>query len=121
MLLRRPRAGRGVRCLPILARMRRTHVLAVAALVAACGAAAWSADPVAYDDAYISYRYADNAVRGLGVVFNPGERVEGYTNFAWTAIHALPERLGWSPSWAMAPHPTPSGSWQPSPDGGHPW
>ena len=29
------------------------------------------------DDAYISYHYAENLVRGKGLVFNPGERVEG--------------------------------------------
>lgn len=35
------------------------------------------------DDAYISFRYAENLVAGRGLVFNPGERVEGYTNFLW--------------------------------------
>jgi arabinofuranosyltransferase len=36
------------------------------------------------DDAYISFRYADNLAAGNGLVFNPGERVEGYSNFLWT-------------------------------------
>ena len=40
----------------------------------------------AVDDAYISFRYAQNAIRGYELVFNPGERVEGFTNFLWTAI-----------------------------------
>src|SRR5574341_519150 len=40
----------------------------------------------AVDDAYISFRYAQNAIRGYGLVFNPGERVEGFTNFLWTAM-----------------------------------
>jgi arabinofuranosyltransferase len=35
------------------------------------------------DDAYISFRYARNLVLGHGLVFNLGERVEGYTNFLW--------------------------------------
>lgn len=35
------------------------------------------------DDAFISFRYAKNFVDGHGLVFNPGERVEGYTNFLW--------------------------------------
>jgi len=35
------------------------------------------------DDAYISYRYAENLVRGEGLVFNHGERVEGYSNFLY--------------------------------------
>jgi len=34
------------------------------------------------DDAYITYRYAENLSKGLGLVYNPGLRVEGYTNFA---------------------------------------
>ncbi len=33
------------------------------------------------DDAFISYRYVKNFLNGDGLVFNPGERVEGYTNF----------------------------------------
>lgn len=33
----------------------------------------------AYDDAYITYRYADNLRRGLGLVYNPGEWVLGTT------------------------------------------
>ena len=37
----------------------------------------------------ISMRYADNLVRGYGLVWNPGERVEGNTNFGWTLLLAL--------------------------------
>lgn len=40
------------------------------------------------DDAFISFRYAHNFARGLGLVYNQGERVEGYTNFLWTIIIA---------------------------------
>ena len=46
------------------------------------------------DDAFISFRYARNLVDGLGLVFNPGERVEGYTNFLWTVLLALCQALG---------------------------
>ena len=49
------------------------------------------------DDAYISLVYARNWVEGLGLVFNPGMRVEGYTNFLWTMLMAVPLRLGWDP------------------------
>jgi len=49
------------------------------------------------DDAFISYRYADNLVRGHGLVFNPGERVEGYTNPLWTLIIAGLQLLGMEP------------------------
>ncbi len=41
------------------------------------------------DDAYISYRYAHNLFRGNGLVFNPGERVEGYSNFLYTLLMSL--------------------------------
>ena len=40
------------------------------------------------DDAYISYRYARNLLDGHGLVYNVGERVEGYTNFLWTVLLA---------------------------------
>lgn len=46
------------------------------------------------DDAFISFRYAVNLSNGLGLVFNPGERVEGYTNFLWTVLLACCHRLG---------------------------
>jgi arabinofuranosyltransferase len=49
------------------------------------------------DDAFISFRYADNLVRGAGLVFNPGEPVEGYTNFLWTLLVAAGMRLGLDP------------------------
>jgi arabinofuranosyltransferase len=38
------------------------------------------------DDAFISYRYAGNFLEGKGLVFNSGERVEGYTNFFFIVI-----------------------------------
>jgi hypothetical protein len=38
------------------------------------------------DDAYISYRYAENLARGQGLVFNRGERVEGYSNFLYVLM-----------------------------------
>jgi arabinofuranosyltransferase len=54
----------------------------------------WSGHDLALDDAFISFRYARNLADGLGLVFNPGERVEGYTNFLWTVALALCRRLG---------------------------
>ena len=41
------------------------------------------------DDAYISYRYARNLSDGVGLVWNPGQHVEGYSNFLWVALLAL--------------------------------
>ncbi len=46
------------------------------------------------DDAYISYRYARNLSDGLGLVWNPGQHVEGYSNFLWVEIIAGLHRLG---------------------------
>lgn len=40
------------------------------------------------DDAFISFRYARNLVEGNGLVFNVGERVEGFTNLLWTLLLA---------------------------------
>lgn len=49
------------------------------------------------DDAFISFRYASNFARGHGLVFNPGERVEGYTNFLWVLILTAGIRIGVDP------------------------
>jgi hypothetical protein len=46
------------------------------------------------DDCFISFRYALNLVDGHGLVFNPGERVEGYTNFLWVLMMAGGMKLG---------------------------
>jgi hypothetical protein len=54
------------------------------------------ADPF-HDDSYISLRYADNLVAGNGLVFNVGERVEGFTNPLWTLLGAAFIGLGLAP------------------------
>lgn len=41
------------------------------------------------DDAYISARYGRMLAMGHGLVFNPGERVEGITNFGWSVWMGL--------------------------------
>ena len=45
------------------------------------------------DDMMVSMRYARSLAEGHGLVFNPGERVEGYSNFAWTLVMALVHQL----------------------------
>ena len=50
------------------------------------------------DDAMISMRYARNLANGAGLVYNAGERVEGYTDFLWVIVMAAahlvaPDRL----------------------------
>jgi len=52
------------------------------------------------DDAYISLRYARNLVEGHGLVFNHGDRLEGYTNFLWILLSTPAFALGIDPlSW----------------------
>ena len=51
------------------------------------------------DDTYISLVYAKHLAMGEGLVFNPGERVEGYTNFLWTLVLALPHIAGLDAVW----------------------
>src|SRR5262245_36467174 len=74
---------------------RRPVVLPLLAGAAALGFAAiffrlWR---FVIDDAFISLRYARNLATGHGLVYNAGERVEGYTNFLWTLFLALPHLL----------------------------
>ena len=50
------------------------------------------------DDAFISFRYVRNLLEGHGLVFNPGERVEGYSNFLWVLeLAAIWRALGVAP------------------------
>lgn len=38
------------------------------------------------DDAFIGFRYIDNALEGRGLVFNPPDRVEGVSNIGWLLV-----------------------------------
>jgi len=51
-----------------------------------------------FDDAMISMRYAENLAEGRGLVWNEGERVEGYTNFLWTLLLSALHRPGLAPA-----------------------
>ncbi len=72
-LLRRPLPSLNLSPLALLA------LLPWLALLAWLASVAWFFT----DDAFISFRYTRNLLEGHGLVFNPGERVEGYTNFLW--------------------------------------
>ena len=50
------------------------------------------------DDAFISLRYAANLLAGHGLVFNPGERVEGFTSPLWTLLLAGFGACGFDPT-----------------------
>ena len=58
-------------------------LLAIARLVA------WRLLPFAAEDAYITFRYARNLAGGFGLVYNPAERVFGFSSAPWTAWAAL--------------------------------
>ncbi len=49
------------------------------------------------DDGFIIFRYAKNLATGLGLVWNAGEYVEGYTSPLWTWLIALGIHLGLAP------------------------
>ncbi len=63
------------------------------ALLAIVHAWTWRACGPLDDDA-ILYRYGANFARGFGLVFNPGERVEGFTAPPLVFFHALVEWMG---------------------------
>ncbi|MDB4433311.1 hypothetical protein N9166_01090 [bacterium] len=63
-------------------------VLLVVALAVLLGIASAVGAAWVCDDSFISFRYAENLVNGKGLVYNAGERVEGYTNPLWTLLIA---------------------------------
>jgi hypothetical protein len=50
--------------------------------------------PYAIDDAWITYRYAENLADGLGMVYNPGEHVLGTSTPLYTLILAIVHLFG---------------------------
>ena len=52
------------------------------------------------DDAFISYQYAKNLSNGEGLVFNPGEKVEGFSNFLWVMMLSFFNFLGLPLLWS---------------------
>ncbi len=76
--------------------VRRAWTVAAALLGLAGLARAWLGRWLC-DDAFISFRYADHLVQGQGLVWNVGERVEGYTNLLWTLLIALGRAAGLDP------------------------
>ncbi|MDP4198986.1 MAG: hypothetical protein Q8922_06555 [Bacteroidota bacterium] len=49
------------------------------------------------DDAFITMRYVKNFVEGHGLVYNIGEKVEGYTHFLWLLMLAAARATGFNP------------------------
>jgi len=50
------------------------------------------------DDRFIGFRYSLNFAEGNGLVYNVGERVEGYTAFLWVWIIGLLMKVGFDPT-----------------------
>ncbi len=46
------------------------------------------------DDSYITYRYVKNFAEGNGLVFNIGDKVEGYTCFFWVILLSFIKLIG---------------------------
>ncbi|MBI5837257.1 MAG: hypothetical protein HZB25_08435 [Candidatus Eisenbacteria bacterium] len=66
----------------------------------------WFRLPNAYEDAYITFRYARSLAEGLGPVFNAGERVMGFSSPLWTAWVSLGvwlthEPVAWARGWSV--------------------
>ena len=70
---------------------------AVLLILLGCHLALLTTEFFPVDDAYISFRYAANLAQGEGLVFNPGERVEGYSNFLFVILLAASSKLGITP------------------------
>ncbi len=49
------------------------------------------------DEPFITYRYIRNFLDGNGLVYNVGERVEGYTHFLWLMLVAAAQAIGFDP------------------------
>ena len=49
------------------------------------------------DDAYITFRFSKNLVRGAGLVYNAGDYVKGYSNTLYTLLMAIPELFDTDP------------------------
>ena len=61
-------------------------MLALLALVSVAISLVFVTPEIWLDDSFIGYRYATNLEAGEGLVFNPGEHVEGYTSFLWVVL-----------------------------------
>jgi arabinofuranosyltransferase len=75
---------------------RRWHGWIVIGLAAVVCLAQISLLNVIVDDAFITFRHAENWARGSGLTWNPGERIEGTSSLLWTFILGLAAKAGLS-------------------------
>jgi arabinofuranosyltransferase len=69
----------------------------VALLAAELGLCVYFGRFALMDDAFVTFRYVLNFLHGHGLVFNVGERTEGYSSFLWLMLLCVPTKLGISP------------------------
>ncbi|NCQ34688.1 hypothetical protein GW813_06350, partial [bacterium] len=74
---------------PTLRRLRALFLFLIVLGFADAARRAWLCD-----DAFISFRYAEHLAAGRGLVFNPGEYVQGFTNPLLTLMLAALVKLG---------------------------
>ncbi len=75
--------------------------IALALIICCLGAVLIIRNAWVSEDAYITLRHVDNFLAGQGPVFNPGERVEGFTHVLWFVIVTLFRALGFSANGAL--------------------
>ena len=80
---------------PLNERLHRVVGIALPAVL--CIIQMWRLRTHTVDDAYITFRYSRNFARGMGLVYNAGEYIEGYTNFLWAVLLAGGYKLGFEP------------------------
>jgi len=75
-------------------RSLRPALWAYAGAIALLAVHAWYYRHFMVDDAFISLRYSDRFAHGLGLTWNDGEVVEGYSNLLWVLLCALLAKVG---------------------------
>ena len=83
----------GARSSALRLRDWRAPYLLPGLLLIAGRALAWSQLRLGSEDAYITFRYARSLATGHGLVYNPGERVMGFSSPVWTVWNAIGELL----------------------------
>lgn len=76
---------------------RHRRISLILTLVLAAGHLALYLEAGPVDDDFICYRYARNLAEGQGLVYQPGVRIEGFTNPLWVLLHAGGQRFGLDP------------------------
>ncbi len=74
--------------------VQRSQLTTLLVIFAVAGALFYQYRLFFHDDAFISLRYAQTFLSGGGLCWNPGERVEGYTNFLFVILTSAMGKCG---------------------------